>query len=377
MSHPSSVNTFGLKPPDSDDEESDDEDEEESPNTPSIAAFPGAYRYARVLASTTQTNTRCSGLESTTTRADEALHNILRAMLALSYEAVPVAAMVEEGVTARLARLAASGPPAIAVLLSAGTATGAPSGPPPDQASEAVRSPLITACSLLTNILTSAGHLAWPEKGAYRGGNQRGRGGANKNRTPQEPSHPVVAHPAMGECLVSLAEVAGLAGAARRIGGGARWRLLAAHTTLVVMIVARAASPENGLVPAHGLASRKARWDMRRSDADGDDVGGVGRATGGGDDAQGPLSVWEEMAIAVDESLGSLTTAPGRTLIGGTGEDEEASYEEGAIWQWCLECAREMEAAAGGAIENPYVANGVLPRRILMSLIEASADGRI
>lgn len=87
------------------------------------------------------------------------------------------------------------------------------------------------------------------------------------------------------------------------------------------------------------------------------------------------------MARAVDEALGSLSVAPGRGLIRGGGgekrEDEEASYEEGSIWQWCLECAREMEAASGGAAGNPYVSSGVVPRRVLTSLIEASSDGRI
>lgn len=306
---------------------------------------------------------------ASSSRADAALHNVLRAMLALSYEAAPLAAMVEEGVTARLAHLAAAGPPAIAALLGARTDGNAAASliAPPEQVSEAVRSPLITACGLLTNILTSAGHLAWPERPAVGGGARRRRGAGQ--HTPA-PSHPVLGHPGMGECLAALAEVAGGAGAARRAGGGARWRLVAAHATLVVMTVARAATPGNGLAPARGLADRKERWS---GEDGGDDARGGARRTSS--------TVWEGMARAVDEALGSLSVVPGKGLIGGGGggggEDEEASYEEGAIWQWCLECAREMEAASGGAAGNPYVSSGVVPRRVLKSLIEASADGRI
>lgn len=329
---------------------------------PALQAFPGAARY--IAASAADSNSPNASASPSATRADEALHNVLRAMLALSYEAAPLAAMVEEGVTARLARLAAAGPPAMAALLcrSRGargkddTSVGgnaSPSGalpiPPPEQVTEAVRSPLITACGLLTNILSSAGHLAWPE----------GQKAA--------PSHPVLGHPGMGECLASLAEVAGEAGVARRAGGGARWRLVVAHATLVVMIVARAAAPGNGLAPAPGLADRKPRWS---SGEGGNDARGSGLSTGS--------SVWDGMARAVDEALGSLSIDPGRGLIGGVGrEDEEASYEEGSIWQWCLECARGMEAASGGAAGNPYVSGGVVPRGVLRSLMEASSDGRI
>lgn len=296
-------------------------------------------------------------------------------MLALSYEAAPLAAMVEEGVTARLARLAVAGPPAIAALLggrgeNAPTAAASSFLAPPEQVAEAVRSPLITACGLLTNILTSAGHLAWPEKTAVGGGGVRQRGGAGQRQPARAPSHPVLGHPDMGECLASLAEVAGAAGAARRAGGGARWRLVAAHATLVVMTVARAATPGNGLAPARGLAGRKVRW-----------LGEDGDGVAGENDQRPSLSsptVWEGMARAVDEALGSLSVAPGRGLIGGgAGEDEEASYEEGAIWQWCLECAREVEATSGGAAGNPYVSSGIVPPRVLRSLIEASSDGRI
>lgn len=305
-------------------------------------------------------------------------------MLALSYEAAPLAAMVEEGVTARLARLAAAGPPAIASLLLLGgtdednvAASSSPSPSlvaPPEQVAEAVRTPLITACGLLTNILTSAGHLAWPKKAGPGGGARRlGGGGGGAGQPAWAPSHPVLGHPGMGECLASLAEVAGAAGAARGAGGGARWRLVAAHATLVVMTVARAATSGNGLAPARGLADRKVRW----LGEDGGDVvagGGARRQSA----SAAARTVWEGMARAVDEALGSLSAIPGRGLIGsGVGEDEEASYEEGAIWQWCLECAREIEAASGGAAGNPYVSSGVLPRRMLKSLIEASADGRI
>lgn len=332
---------------------------------PTLAAFPAA---ARFVASGSLGDQAASA--SAAAQADESLHNVLRAMLALSYEATPLAAMVEEGVTARLARLAAAGPPAIAALLGrsngGGTSSFPPPLPPPEQVSEAVRSPLITACGLLTNILTSAGHLAWPERPVARR-----RGGGQQQRHTPAPSHPVLGHPGMGECLASLAEVAGAAGAARRAGGGARWRLLAAHATLVVMTVARAATPGNGLAPARGLADRKARWSG-------------GEDGGGGDARRGRSStVWEGMARAVDEALGSLSAVPGKGLIGGGGggagwaEEEEASYEEGAIWQWCLECAREMEASSGGATGNPYVSRGVVPKRMLKSLIEASFDGRI
>ena len=309
---------------------------------------------------------------SAASRADASLHNVLRAMLALSYELAPLAAMVEEGVTARLARLAAAGPPAIAALLGGGTgknnaaasSSSSPPVAPPEQVAEAVRSPLITACGLLTNILTSAGHLAWPEKA--------GAGGGGAGQPARAPSHPVLGHPRMGECLASLAEVAGAAGAARRAGGGTRWRLVAAHATLVVMTVARAATPSNGLAPARGLADRKMRWF---GGGGGDAVAGKGAQRRSAAEAR---TVWEGMARAVDEALGSLSAVPGRGLIGSAaGEDEEASYEEGAIWQWCLECAREMEAASGGAAGNPYVSSGVVPRRMLKSLIEASSDGRI
>lgn len=370
-----------MQAPDSDDEESEDEGVGDwaTTTTPTLAAFPGAARYAGILSALPTGSPYGEGDTngSSALCADEALHHILRALLALSYEAAPLAAMVEEGVTARLARLAAAGPPAIAVLLAFGAGGGAYSSTaaPPEQPSEAVRSPLITTCGLLTNIITSAGHLAWPERGAERKappGRGGGAGGGEKKgrAPPRSPNHPVLAHPAMGECLVSLAEVAGLAGAARRSGGGARWRLLAAHATLVVMTVARAAGPGNGLAPARGLADRKARWGGGR-----DDGAGGGGAGGGG----APLpSVWGGMARAVNEALGSLSAAHGRGLIGGgLGREEEACYEEGAIWQWCLECAREMEAAAGGAGDNPYVAAGVVPRGVLESLIEASSDGRI
>lgn len=336
---------------------------------PTLAEFPEASRHARSLSS--PPSYLYDNSEESTARPDEALHNILRAMLALSYEAAPLAAMVEEGVTARLARLASAGPPAIAALLAAGAAA-TPPLPPPEQASEGVRSPLITACGLLTNIVTSAGHLAWPERSTAL---SRGTGGGtNKCSPPRAPSHPVLAHPGMGECLASLAEVAGAAGAARRAGGGARWRLLAAHATLVVMNVARSAAPGNGLAPARGVADRKARWDVG-SDGDGGDARGARRAAGGGG-VRGS-SVWEGMARAVDEALGSLSAVPGVGLVGRMGDDEEASYEEGSIWQWCLECAREMEAAGGGSGENLYVSSGVVPRRVLQSLMEASADGRI
>lgn len=336
--------------PDSDDEESEDDGEEDSvaPTVPSLAAFPGTARYLETPLS--------RGL-GTTVGPDEALHNILRALLALSYEPAPLAAMVEEGVTARLSRLASSGPQAIAALLAAGAAA-VPPLPPPEQASEAVRSPLITVCGLLTNILTSAGHLAWPETGCA------GRGtvacGGKKGR-PRAPSHPVVAHPEMGECLASLAEVAGMAGAARRAGGGARWRLLAAHATLVIMVVARIATSAagSGLAPRRDLADRRPRW----SEEDNKDSCGS--------------SVWGIMARAVDEALGSLSAMPGRGVIGAI-NGEEASYEEGAIWQWCLECVREIKAASsGGAEENPFIAVGMVPLRVLRSLEEASSDGRI
>eukprot|EP00752_Nemacystus_decipiens_P010838 g9636.t1 len=284
-----------------------------------------------------------------------------------------------EGVVARLARLAAAGAPAIAALL--GPATGAHAStsllaPPPEQISESVRSPLITACGLLTNILTSAGHLAWPEKSG--GAPPRRRVGGAGQQPARAPSHPVLGHPRMGECLASLAEVAGAAGAARRAGGGTRWRLLAAHATLVVLTVARAATPANGLAPARGLLDRRVRW----VDEEGSDVAGVGSRRRPPSSAAA-MTVWEGMARAVDEALGSLSAVPGRGLIGGgggadgAGEDEEAGYEEGTIWQWCLECAREMEAASGGAAANPYVSSGVVPRRMLRSLIEASSDGRI
>lgn len=291
-------------------------------------------------------------------------------MLALSYEATPLAAMVEEGVTARLARLIAAGPPAITALI----AIGAPA-PPPEQLSEAVRSPLITACGLLTNILSSAGHLAWPEG---KGTRRRPVAASSLSLVPPpppspEPSHPILAHPNMEECLVSLAEVAGVAGAARRAGGGTRWRLVAAHATLVVMIVARAATPGSGLGPKRDLAGRQARWGVG-SGGDGKDALALA-GTGG----SSSLSVWDGMALAVNEALGSLSNTPGRGLVGGGrgAEEEEASYEEGAIWQWCLECAREIDVGAGGAHENSYVARGVLPAGVLMSLREASSDGRI
>lgn len=354
---------YEKKPPDSDDEDSDDDNTD---GGAAVGAFPG----------------------DDAPRVDEALHNILRALLALSYEASPLAAMVEEGVTARLANLAASGPPAIAAFLAptgsggggGGDGDGAGSGkaaaiislPLREQASEAVRSPLITACGLLTNILTSAGHLAWPEKDAPSGAASPGGASRAPALAPRAPSHPVLAHPAMGECLASLAEVASLAGAARREGGGTRWRLLAAHATLVVMTVARAAAPGNGLTPARGLAERQPRWGEGS-------VGGGDRSKGGGGSGSGGArnsSVWRGMARAVDEALGSLSATEGRGLIGAMG-DEEASYEEGTIWQWCLECAREMEATSGGASGNPYVAGGLVPRRMLESLIEASSDGRI
>lgn len=360
-----------LKAPDSDDEESDSDDDDDNGGgdataiaAPTLAAFPGAARYM----STGGVDDRSASVSAAAPRADASLHNVLRAMLVLSYEAAPLAAMVEEGVTARLARLAAAGPPAIAVLLGrrGGNAPSPLLVAPPEHVSEAVRSPLITACGLLTNILTSAGHLAWPEKGAAnRAARRRGAG-----PPAQAPSHPVLGHPGMGECLASLAEVAGAAGCARRAGGGARWRLMAAHATLVVMTVARAATPRNGLAPARGLIDRKVRW-----------LGEDGGDSSGGSAHRRPPSsptVWEAMARAVDEALGSLSVAPGRGLIGGGGaEEEEASYEEGSIWQWCLECAREMEAAAGGATGNPYVSSGVVPRRMLESLIDASSDGRI
>ncbi|CAM9854133.1 unnamed protein product [Ectocarpus sp. 12 AP-2014] len=382
----------GEEAPDSDDEESDDDadnDDDTSANvTPTLAAFPGAARH---LAGGARAGHAAS--VSSATRPDEALHNILRAMLALSYEPTPLAAMVEEGVTARLARLAAAGPPAIAALLllgrtsssadDDGRAGGGGGGElptsPPEQMSEAVRSPLVSACGLLTNILTSAGHLAWPEhrpaaagSGGGGGGSGSGGGGAARRRGTGSqqprgaPSHPVLGHPSMGQCLASLAEVAGAAGAARRAGGGARWRLLAAHATLVVMTVARAATPGNGLAPAAGLTGRRPRrWSGEEGDAPGDGAS---------------PSVWEGMARAVDEALGSLSATPRRGLIGGGRggeEEEEASYEEGSIWQWCLECAREIEAAPGGTAGNAYVSCGVVPRRVLRSLKEASADCRI
>lgn len=374
----------GPKPPDSDDEDSDDEDADGLPTASGLAAFPAAARYATAAAASLSPPPLYAC--NSPPRADESLHNILRAMLALSYESAPLAAMVEEGVTARLALLCAAGSPAIAELLSGGLGGlgglggATPPLPPPEQASEAVRSPLITACGLLTNILTSAGHLAWPEKG-IRPNRAAGQGVP----PPREPSHPVLAHPAMGECLVSLAEVVGAAGAVRRAGGGARWRLVAAHATLVVMTVARAATPGNGLGPARGLADRKTRWcDVAAAHGGGGAGGGTGatnrgRGGGGGGGRDGGPSVWEGMARAVDEALGSLSLGPGRGLIGGSRDDdeEEASYEEGSIWQWCLECAMEMEASAGGAGGNAYVVSGVVPRRVLTSLIEASSDGRI
>ncbi|CAN0438330.1 unnamed protein product, partial [Ectocarpus sp. 8 AP-2014] len=108
----------GEEAPDSDDEESDDDDNDDDASTtvtPTLAAFPGAARY---LAGGARAGHAASA--SSATRPDEALHNILRAMLALSYEPTPLAAMVEEGVAARLARLAAAGPPAIAALLLLG-----------------------------------------------------------------------------------------------------------------------------------------------------------------------------------------------------------------------------------------------------------------
>ncbi|CAB1117297.1 unnamed protein product [Ectocarpus sp. CCAP 1310/34] len=364
------------KPPDSDDEESyddDDDDDTSATVTPTLAAFPGAARY---LAGGARAGHAASA--SSVTRPDEALHNILRAMLALSYEPTPLAAMVEEGVAARLARLAAAGLPAIAALLLLGRTSSSADDDggelptsPPEQVSEAVRSPLVSACGLLTNILTSAGHLAWPEDrpAAAGGSGAARRRGAGRQQPRGAPRHPVLGHPGMGQCLASLAEVAGAAGAARRAGGGARWRLLAAHATLVVMTVARAATPGNGLAPAAGLAGRRPRrWSGEEGDPPGDGAS---------------PSVWEGMARAVDEALGSLSATPGRGLIGGgrggTGEEEEeeASYEEGAIWQWCLECAREIEVAPGGVTGNAYVSCGVVPRRLLSSLKEASADGRI
>ncbi|CAM9396737.1 unnamed protein product [Ectocarpus sp. 6 AP-2014] len=376
----------GEEAPDSDDEESDDDDNDDDASatmTPTLAAFPGAARY---LAGGARAGHAASA--SSATRPDEALHNILRAMLALSYEPTPLAAMVEEGVAARFARLAASGPPAIAALLLLGRTSGSADDDgragggggggggglptsPPEQVSEAVRSPLVSACGLLTNILTSAGHLAWPEDrpAAASGGGAARRRGAGSQQPRGAPSHPVLGHPGMGQCLASLAEVAGAAGAARRAGGEARWRLLAAHTTLVVMTVARAATPGNGLAPAAGLAGRRPRrWSGEEGDARG--IGARGSSP----------SVWEGMARAVDEALGSLSATPGRGLIGGGRggeEEEEASYEEGSIWQWCLECAREIEAAPGGAAGNAYVSCGVVPRRVIRSLKEASADGRI
>ncbi|CAM9465103.1 unnamed protein product [Sphacelaria rigidula] len=390
------------EPPDSDDEDSDGELENDStpyfspPSTASpppssataaLRAFPGVGGQLAALSmrdadddsihQQAKTTSGDGAQVATATAVDEALHNILRAMLALSYEPAPLAAMVEEGVTARICNVAAAGAPAIAALLSlfadavpaaaaaAGqTSADGPSSLPPEfveQAAEALRSPLITACSLLTNILTSAGHLAWPEpiSDAEAAASWRATGG----RPP--PSYPVLAHPTLGECLASLAEVAGLAGAARRrpTRGGPRGRLLAAHATLVVMTVARASSPENGLAPARDLAARRARW-------------GDGGAAASGGDAE---TVWAAMVRAVDEALGSLSAAPGLGLIGGRGgfEDEEASYEEGAIWQWCLECARAIEASPGGAAGNAFVASGVLPRRVLKILAEASSDGRI
>lgn len=332
--------------PDSDDEESEDDGEEDavSPTVPSLAAFPGTARYVESPLS--------RGL-GTTVGPDEALHNILRAMLALSYEPAPLAAMVEEGVTARLSRLASFGPQAIAALLAAGAAV-VPPLPPPEQASEAVRSPLITVCGLLTNILSSAGHLAWPETGCAG----RGTVASGDKGRPRAPSHPVLAHPEIGECLASLAEVAGMAGAARRSGGDARWRLLAAHATLVILVVARTAA-RSGLAPRRDLADRRPRWSEE------DDKDSCGS------------SVWGIMARAVDEALGSLSAMPGRGVIGAINGEEEASYEEGAIWQWCLECVREIEAASGGAEENPFVAVGMVPLRVLRSLKEASSDGRI
>lgn len=334
---------------------------------------------------------------------DEAFHNILRAMLALSYEPAPLAAMVEEGVTARVTHLAAVGVPAIAAFLtlfvdavppapvlatSTASASPSPSLPPEfaEQAAESLRSPLITACSLLTNILTSAGHLAWPE----RDGNDPPRGAAATlawGAAVRPPPHAVLAHPEIGECLASLAEIAGLSGAARRgpARGGARWRLLAAHATLVVMTVARASSPENGLAPARGLADRKMRWGDSSAGGDATAVDDQKRGkkdrsvhNGGGSGGSGTETVWAAMVRAVDEALGSLSMVPGQGLVGGRRcEDEEASYEEGAIWQWCLECARAIEASPGGAAGNAFVARGVLPRRVLKILAEASSDGRI
>lgn len=301
-------------------------------------------------------------------------------MLALSYEPVPLAAMVEGRVTARLVRLMRAGAPAIAALLLWTKSVAAPasaSAPrtPPESIAEALRSPLITACGLLTNILSSAGHLAWPEVGSRERAAAAAATGSRRRSSvsgpPPPPTFPVLAHPAVGECLSSLAEIAGLAGAARRAGGGARWRLLAAHSTLVVFIVARAAAPGNGLAPELELTKREMRWRDVDSGvrAHGVQSGGAGAGAGG--------TVWGAMASAVDEALGSLSPEPGRRLVGGRGEEEEASYEEGSIWQWCLECARSIEAAPGGASENTYVSSGVLPYRVLKSLAEAASDGRI
>lgn len=378
-----------LQPPDSDDEDSDAEGIDSSSTALSPAAalrvFPGAAsRLALLVASGSDENVQ--GNDGENAVVDEALHNILRAMLALSYEPTPLAAMVEEGVTARIARLTAAGGPAIFALLTllADTAGKQTSPLPTDfaeQTAEALRAPLITACGLLTNILTSAGHLAWPETGD----NLVSAGGSKAATAGRPPTHTVLAHPAMGECLASLAEIVGLAGAARRrpIRGGARWRLLAAHATLVILTVARAATPATGLAPARGLSERKARWDgacasVAFGDACGkskDSASGVNGARTAGSSS----TVWDAMARAVDEGLGSLSRAPGRGLIGGKGlsEDEEASYEEGAIWQWCLECARAIEAAPGGGMGNSYVASGVVPRRVLKSVAEASLHGRI
>lgn len=350
---------YGRQPPDSDDEESDDDDDRED-----FFGFNAGYDH------------RGNALRA----ADEALHNIIRAMLALSYEPAPLAAIVEGGVTARLARMAAAGPPAIAALLAIDTSHRAPS----EQAAEALRAPLVTVCGLLVNILTSAGHLAWPE--TSRQSKAVVAAAATKTRVRAKhstaPTYPVLGHPAMGDCLASLAEVAGLAGAARRAGGGARWRLLAAHSTLVVLTVARVATPGNGLAPARNLAERKLRWGG--DDADGSEAlprgnGGARSGVGGGCQ-RGSGTIWEAMLRADNEALGSLTATPGRGLIGGAmaiEDDEEASYEEGSIWQWCLECAREIDASAGGAPSNPYVACGVVPRGLLRSLAEASSDGRI
>lgn len=385
------------QPPDSDDEESEDDDDDDddgdednndysyyaSTELSGLAAldsFPAASRLAAGLLSlpsnvpqNTFHDDPCDGLDDQT--PDEALLNILRATLALSYERASLVAIVEGGVTARLVRLVSAGPAAIAALLLGGAGSAEVPNrplPPLEPIAEALRSPLITSCGLLSNILSSAGHLAWPENSGRR--KSAGTPVAKSIRRSSWPStqlalpstHPVLAHPVIGECLASMAEIAGLAGAVRRVGGDARWRLLVAHATLVVMIVARAATPGSGLAPEHGLTKREMRWR------------GVKQESSSRSGRPGcNITIWEAMATAVDEALGSLSAVPGKGLLGGKGEDEEASYEEGSIWQWCVECAHVMEVSPGGVSANAYVSGGVLPEAMLRSLKEAATDGRL